>query len=262
MAKMTSAQAAKELKRLNELHTALLDKELKASVFTAAIQEDIEMARPEYCYGNIQTDLRIIEEKIISLKHSINQFNLTYMIEGFDMTIDQMLVYIPQLTARKKKLEKMASRLSKERINNGFARSSNFIEYTYCNYEVSDAKYDLEETAKELAAAQMALDLLLSGKRVARRSCAVRGGLPEYPVPDRRRRFRYRGQEVHCDRRRLQCGQVLPSPHGIQLVAGRAADSNNQGICRAAVQDAPRGCRIFAHVPIQVYPDRVLPAGN
>ena len=63
MAKMTSAQAAKELKRLNELHTALLDKELKASVFTAAIQEDIEMARPEYCYGNIQTDLRIIEER-------------------------------------------------------------------------------------------------------------------------------------------------------------------------------------------------------
>ena len=159
MAKMTSAQAAKELKRLNEQHTALLDKELKASVFTAAIQEDIEMARPEYCYGNIQTDLRIIEEKIISLKHSINQFNLTYMIEGFDMTIDQMLVYIPQLTARKKKLEKMASRLSKERISNGFARSSNFIEYTYCNYDVSDAKYDLEETAKELAAAQMALDL-------------------------------------------------------------------------------------------------------
>jgi len=45
------------------------------------------------------------------------------------------------------------------KTENGFARSSNFIEYTYCNYEVSDAKYDLEETAKELAAAQMALDL-------------------------------------------------------------------------------------------------------
>lgn len=129
MEKMTSAQAAKELKRLNDLHTALLEKESKACVFTAAIQEDVEMARPEYCYGNIQTDLRIIEEKIISLKHSINQFNLTYMIDGFDMTIDQMLVYIPQLTARKKKLEKMAGRLPKERLSSGFSRSSNFIEY-------------------------------------------------------------------------------------------------------------------------------------
>ena len=158
MPKMTSAQAAKELKRLNDLHTALLEKEQKAAVFTAAIQEDIEQARPEYCYGNIQTDLRIIEGKIISMKHSINQFNLTYMIEGFDMTIDQMLVYIPQLTARKKKLERMAGRLPKERLSSGFSRSSNFIEYMYCNYEVSDAKYDLEETVKELAAAQMVLD--------------------------------------------------------------------------------------------------------
>ena len=158
MPKMTSAQAAKELKRLNDLHTALLEKEQKAAVFTAAIQEDIEQARPEYCYGNIQTDLRIIEGKIISMKHSINQFNLTYMIEGFDMTIDQMLVYIPQLTARKKKLERMAGRLPKERLSSGFSRSSNFIEYMYCNYEVSDAKYDLEETAKELAEAQMVLD--------------------------------------------------------------------------------------------------------
>ena len=98
MAKMTSAQAAKELKRLNEQHTALLEKEQKACVFTAAIQEDIEQARPEYCYGNIQTALRIIEEKIISLKHSINQFNLTYMIEGFDMTIDQMVDIFGRVT--------------------------------------------------------------------------------------------------------------------------------------------------------------------
>ncbi|MBR1384718.1 MAG: hypothetical protein IJ555_13070 [Ruminococcus sp.] len=158
MPKMTSAQAAKELKRLNDLHTALLEKEQKTAVFTAAIQEDIEQARPEYCYGNIQTDLHIIEEKIISLKHSINQFNLTYMIEGFDMTIDQMLVYIPQLTARKKKLERMAGRLPKERLSSGFSRSSNFIEYTYCNYDVEEIKRDLEATAKELAAAQMVLD--------------------------------------------------------------------------------------------------------
>lgn len=121
MAKMTSAQAAKELKRLNELHTALLEKEQKACVFIAAIQEDIELARPVYAYGNIQTDLRIIEEKIVSLKHAINIFNTTYMIEDFDMTIDQMLVYIPQLTARKKKLERMAVRLPKERQCSSFS---------------------------------------------------------------------------------------------------------------------------------------------
>lgn len=158
MVKMTSAQAAKELKRLNETHDALLEMEKKSSVFTVAIQEDIQSARPEYNYSSVQSELRAIEKKIISLKHSINTFNLTYVIPGFDMTIDQMLVYIPQLTARKKKLEKMASRLPKERISSGY-HSSNFIEYIHCNYELSDVQKDLEETAKALTAAQMALDL-------------------------------------------------------------------------------------------------------
>lgn len=159
MKKMTSAQAAKELKRLNELHTALLDKEQKSAVFTAAIQEDIELARPEYSYSDMQAELQNIEKQIICLKHSINQFNISYMIPGFDMTIDQMLVYIPQLTARKRKLERMAARLPKERVNNSFSHSSNFIEYIHSNYDVNAAKKDLDETSALLAEAQMALDL-------------------------------------------------------------------------------------------------------
>lgn len=159
MKKMTSAQAAKELKRLNELHTALLDKEQKSAVFTAAIQEDIDLARPEYSYSEMQAELQSIEKQIISLKHSINQFNISYVIPGFDMTIDQMLVYIPQLTARKRKLERMAARLPKERVNNSFSHSSNFIEYIHSNYDVTAAKKDLDETSALLAEAQMALDL-------------------------------------------------------------------------------------------------------
>lgn len=42
MAKMTSAQAEKWLKQLNEQHSALLEIEQKSSVFTAAIQENVE----------------------------------------------------------------------------------------------------------------------------------------------------------------------------------------------------------------------------
>lgn len=156
---MTSAQAAKELKRLNELYSALLDKEQKFSVFKAAIQEDIEMARPEYSYSEMQAELQSIEKQIISLKHSINQFNLSYIIPEFDMTIDQMLVYIPQLTARKKKLDRMTSRLPKERVNSSFAHFSNFIEYIHSNYDVAVAKKDLAEASVLLAEAQMALDL-------------------------------------------------------------------------------------------------------
>ena len=158
MAKMTSAQAAKQLKQLNEQHSALLEMEQKTSVFTAAIQENIEDARPEYSYEDVQRNLYEIERKIIKLKHALNLFNSTYLIPDYDMTIDQMLVYIPQLTARKKKFERMRSRLPKERISNGFTRSASFVEYIHCNYDVKQAEADYLKAAKELAAAQMALD--------------------------------------------------------------------------------------------------------
>ena len=48
--KMTSAQAAKELRKLNDQHEALLAMENKVRWFTAAIQEDIESVRPAYDY--------------------------------------------------------------------------------------------------------------------------------------------------------------------------------------------------------------------
>ena len=66
---------------------------------------------------------------------------------------------IPVLQSRlKKKLDKMRSRLPKERINSGFSRTSNFIEYNYCNYDVKKVQSDFEEASKRLAEAQMALD--------------------------------------------------------------------------------------------------------
>ena len=40
--KLISAMAAKELKKLNERHEALLSMERKAAEFVAAIQEDID----------------------------------------------------------------------------------------------------------------------------------------------------------------------------------------------------------------------------
>ena len=98
--RMTSAQAAKELRKLNDQHDALLAKENKSREFTAAIQEDVESIRPAYGYEDIQAELARLEAQIRRLKHTVNTFNLSQEIPGFDMTIDQMLVYIPQLTAR------------------------------------------------------------------------------------------------------------------------------------------------------------------
>ena len=100
----TSAQANKLLKKLNDEYTALLDKETRSRDFRAAMGEDVESVRPVYDYAETQIRLAELEAKIRKLKHAINIFNATQTVDSFDMTIDELLVYIPQLTKRKSKL--------------------------------------------------------------------------------------------------------------------------------------------------------------
>ena len=158
MTQITSAIAAKQLRKLNDQRDALLAMEKKSRTFTAAIQEDAESVRPAYDYPATQKVLEEIERKIRKLKHTLNCFNSTYVIPEFEMTIDQMLVYIPQLTARKKKLDGMRSRLPKERVKESFGRGNNIIEYDYANYDISQAEADYNAVSDELARAQNALD--------------------------------------------------------------------------------------------------------
>ncbi|MBE5788328.1 MAG: hypothetical protein E7325_01540 [Clostridiales bacterium] len=160
--KMTSAAAAKELKKLNEQHEALTAMENKSSEFIAAIQEDIETVRPAYDYVAVQKELAEVEQKIRALKHAINTFNLGQTVPGFDMTIDQMLVYIPQLSARKRKLEQMKDKLPRERVRGGSFSNSGIIEYTYVNYDLKAVSRDYDKVTDELSRAQNALDLVNS----------------------------------------------------------------------------------------------------
>lgn len=155
ISQITSAIAAKQLRKLNEQHDALLAMEKKARNFTAAIQEDVESVRPAYDFQATQDALSEIEEKIRKLKHTLNCFNSTYVIPDFDMTIDQMLIYIPQLTAGKKRLDGMRSKLPRERIQSSFGRGNNIIEY---DYDISKAAEAYGAVSDELAKAQNALD--------------------------------------------------------------------------------------------------------
>ena len=156
--KYTSAQANKLLKKLNDEYSALLDKEQRSRDFRAAMGEDAESVRPAYDYAETQARLAELEEKIRRLKHAINCFNTTHFVDGFDMTIDEMLVYIPQLTRRKNKLLEMKSRLPKERVEEQYGRQSNIIDYTYTNYDRAAVEADYEKTTDELSRAQLALD--------------------------------------------------------------------------------------------------------
>ena len=156
----TSSAANKLLKKLNDEYLDLINKENRTKEFRAAVGEDVESVRPDYDYDATQDALAELERQIRILKHAINVFNTTHNVEGFDMSVDQMLVYIPQLSKRKAKLATMKAKLQKERVASEFNRSSNIIDYTYINYDLNSVEADYQTTAELLNQAQMALDLL------------------------------------------------------------------------------------------------------
>lgn len=152
---LTSAEAGKWLRKWHNEYRSLLLKESQGREFVAAVSENIEDCRPDYDYSTMQEEMKTLSAKIRQLKHAINIFNSTTVVPGFDMTIDEMLVYIPQLTARQEKLSAMAGKPERARVDH---YQSNIIDYVYVNYDLEEVKADANKVADELARAQLALD--------------------------------------------------------------------------------------------------------
>ena len=140
--KYTSAEANKLLRKLNDEKTSVMYREENGKEFLAAVGEDIESVRPKYDFTETQ--------------NAINVFNSTTIIPEFDMTIDEMLVYIPQLTAAKNKLARMKDKLPKVREQTRV--NSSILDYRYLNYDVETVTAEYEKVTDTLSKAQNALD--------------------------------------------------------------------------------------------------------
>ena len=156
--KVTSAQAAKLLRGLTGELNDLLKLENKACTFVAAVGEDPESVRPAYSFEETREKVRILEEKIRRIKHSINVFNTTTKVPGFDMTIDEVLVCLPQLSAEVSRLAVLKAALPKERVESYGRTSVGLIDYRYANYDIAAAEREYLTAADTLARLQLALD--------------------------------------------------------------------------------------------------------
>lgn len=154
--KYTSAEAGKLLKKLNEEQSSIILREQNGKEFLAAVGEDLESVRPDYDFRRTQTALCEIEAKIRKLKHALNVFNSVTVVPEFAMTIYEMLVYIPQLTAKKNKLALMKDKMPKVREQTRI--NSSILDYRYLNYDVKEVTAAYEEVCDTLAKAQNALD--------------------------------------------------------------------------------------------------------
>lgn len=158
--KMTSAQAAKLLRQLNDDLRTLQLREEKTSSFIAALEEDIESVRPMYNFQEMCDAQAEVERKIQKVKHAINVFNTTTEVPNFDMTIDEMLVFLPQLTKKCEVLSRMKDALPKVRENTGYSRSGSIIDYRYANYDIEQVSKYYTSVSNMLSMAQTSLDLV------------------------------------------------------------------------------------------------------
>ena len=163
--RLTSAEANKLLRKMEEQTRNILVNEKKASIFHVASGENAEELRPDYDFAETQKTLNTLQENIRKVKHAINLFNTSQELPGFPgLTIDQALVYLPQLTASKERLQTMAAHLPKERVPDmGY---SNIIDYEVINYEREAAEKAFNEAADLLSRMQLALDEVNSTVRM------------------------------------------------------------------------------------------------
>ena len=158
--KYTSSEANKLLRKLNSDYQTLIAKERESKVFLAATGEDPESVRPKYDYAKVQEELRSLAKKIRTVKHAINVFNTTTIVDGFDMTIDEMLIALPQLNERVNTLNSMRTTLPKTRERTYGTGTNATIDYRYVNYDIDTVALDYETVYGLLSKAQTALDLV------------------------------------------------------------------------------------------------------
>ena len=156
--KYTSSEANKLLRKLNSDYQTLLSTEMQSRTFLAATGEDPESVRPAYDYAKTQEEIKAVAEKIRAVKHAINVFNITTKLEGFDMTIDEMLVALPQISERVRTLDSMRTALPKVRERTYGTGTNATIDYRYVNYDIEAVAKDYEAMYEYLTKAQTALD--------------------------------------------------------------------------------------------------------
>jgi len=159
MSKMTSANANKLIRRLKEDRLFLTTKERNNCTYDVSADE--EPVIPEYDFEKVNEEIAEIDAKVLKIKHAINLNNVINRIAVGDemMSIDEILVYMAQLSNRKAVLDFLRKNEPKTRIGQGvYTARKTTPEYRYINYDLDLIKREYEIVDEKIAQMQMALD--------------------------------------------------------------------------------------------------------
>ena len=150
----TSSEANKTLRAKNDQIDQLITAANKSVVFSVVSADDPEDFRPKYDFLESEKQIATLMQQVRTIKHAINQFNSSTFIDELGMTIDELLVALPQWNKRLSFYEELLYRRPKA-LKNSYNGTP---VYEYINYNLDDAKQAYDLMAERIADAQVILD--------------------------------------------------------------------------------------------------------
>ena len=154
----TSAAANKYLRKLEDEKYHLTCQENETCTYVLAIDE--EPCPPDYDYAATTQRITEIDAEVLKLRHALHQFNARTMLPNSDMTIDEALVAMAQLSVMARRLQVLRSYQPRSRVDGAYRSSRNIVEYRYANYDIASAEADYQRVTEQIADLQLKLDLV------------------------------------------------------------------------------------------------------
>lgn len=106
-----------------------------------------------YNYEETRRKIEAIEDRERTIKQLLAYSNATTKVDGYDMTISESLVYLAQLSNRKRRMVTLASNLP---VSRDVVYDK--VQYTKALYNVELAKAEVKRLTEEINNLQMAID--------------------------------------------------------------------------------------------------------
>lgn len=150
--KMCNSEAMKAIKELEEKKQRMIYTENNLSKIS--YKEGEEKVLTKYSYEHTRKSIAKIDEDIRKIKHALAKCNCTAVVDNFNITIGEALVYLAQLNAEYRQLEVLSSqpKLTRRITANGV------LEYTECLYDPETVTLELEMLRTKIGKLQVAID--------------------------------------------------------------------------------------------------------
>ena len=150
--KICHTEAMKLIKELEQQKSVVLRKE--ADNYSISYKEGEEKLKTDYSYLETRKEIASLDKQIRTLKTLLAIANTKVIIDDFNITIGEALVYLAQLQKEKSELEYLGSKqqLTRRSTPNGV------IEYTECVYDVNKVNEDILVIRKKINDLQIAID--------------------------------------------------------------------------------------------------------